>query len=76
MKWYSVKNFSPPGDCDLFVFCASHRCERLAIARYIYEEGSGHFYVLHYDETGSVKHKQRMDQVTNFCIPDPVEIEE
>lgn len=75
MKWFSVKNYEPPGDCDLLVFCSFYCWDRLSVARYMYENGSGNFYKIDMDVNGRVKNRSSVD-VTHFCIPDPIEIED
>jgi len=75
MKWYSVNEYEPPGDCDLFVFCSFYCWDRLSVARYIYENGSGKFYEIKMNSEGKMIERNQVD-VTHFCIPAPIEIKE
>lgn len=67
MKWYSVKKYVPPNPSGE---CLIAECDQvLAIARYVYVESRLNWEWV--DQKGIP-----YGDVSHFCIPDPIEIEE
>lgn len=70
MKWYSVKDYKIPANIS-FVLVAldvDHTCAYI-MAEHKYNQKTDEF--SWFDENGNT-----FSQVTHFCIPEPVEIEE
>lgn len=61
MKWYSVKKYKPPVDGNRYLVFAENE---------IYIAFCEDLYWMNY-ESGTL-----ISEVTHFCIPDPIEVEE
>jgi hypothetical protein len=74
MKWYSREKHSPPCSMILFTYCDVYCWDKLQIS--FYDEEQQEFYEFEFNELGIIMKKGLTFDVTHFCIPDPIPIEE
>ncbi len=78
MKWLSVKKYVPGCNCNLFVYCEIYSWSKVFCASYETDGNYyGDFYTIKHNDKGDVIEKIKItSDVTHFCIPDPIEIED
>lgn len=70
MKWYSVKKYKIPGNSSyIFVALSVEELCVFEMAKYTYCNKTDDFRWI--NEDGEI-----LSQVTHFCIPDPIEIDD